>query len=53
MKNFVSIALLLIVKVADCPQSLPIASLASRTPDDRQLPVPSVSLVTEPALSRS
>ena len=50
MENFVSIALLLIVKVAERPRSFPIASLASRTPDDRHSPVP---LSTEPALSRS
>lgn len=49
MKNFVSIALLLIVKIAERPQGLPIASLASRTPDDRQLPVPPATLVAEPA----
>jgi len=53
MKNFVSIALLLIVKVTERPQSLPVASLAFRTPDDRQLPVPPAPLVAEPALSSS
>ena len=49
MENFVSIALLLIVKVAERPRSLPAASLASRVPDDRPPPVPPATFVAEPA----
>jgi len=49
MKNFVSIALLLIVKVAERPHSLPVVSRSPRTPGDRQSPVPPATLVAEPA----
>lgn len=49
MKNFVSIALLLIVKVAERPPSFPVASLAPRLPDDRQISVLPATLAAEPA----
>ncbi|HKN88238.1 MAG TPA: hypothetical protein VJV04_15345 [Nitrospiraceae bacterium] len=49
MENFVSIALLLIVKVAERPRPLAAASFASRPPDDRPTPVPPVTFVAEPA----
>ncbi|MDQ6735800.1 MAG: hypothetical protein M3Z35_17070 [Nitrospirota bacterium] len=49
MKNLVSIALLLIVRVTERPQSLPVSSLELRTPDDRQSSVSPATLVSEPA----
>jgi hypothetical protein len=49
MKNFISIALLLIVRVTERPQSLPASSLASRTPDDQPSSVPPATLIAEPA----
>ena len=49
MENFVSIALLLIVKVAERTRSLASASLASRAPDDRPLPLPPATFAAEPA----
>lgn len=49
MENFVSIALLLIVKVAERPMPLPAtSSFASHTSDDRPPPVPPSTLVAEP-----
>jgi hypothetical protein len=46
-KNFVSIALLLIVKLPQLPRSLPIPF----TPDasDGQVPLPPLTMVAEPA----
>jgi hypothetical protein len=49
MKNFISIALLLIVRVTERPQSLPVSSLAPRTPDDQPSSVPPATLIAEPA----
>jgi len=49
MENFVSIALLLIVKVAERPGPPPEASFASHTSDDRPPPVPLSAFVAEPA----
>ena len=50
MENFISIALLLIVKVAERPMPLPEASsFASHTSDDRPPPVTASTFVAEPA----
>jgi len=48
MKNFISIALLLIVRVTERSQSFPVPSLTPHIPDDQPSSLPP-TLVAEPA----
>lgn len=51
MENFVSIALLLVVQVAERPRSLPAlpVTLVPSTLEDREAPIQHMALAAEPA----